>query len=161
MPVARTERDGSAIVRATHNGYLSAFDIIHQRSWRLSPDGSRLDGEDVFNTSSGNELPPGTADDYAIRFHLHPSVKASRVNDGRTVLLILPGRESWLFTAPNMHVELEESIFLSASEGPRRTSQIVIADDVRTWSRVVWTFIRADAPEQPKRPAAENPQLPI
>jgi uncharacterized heparinase superfamily protein len=167
VPVARTDRDGSTIIRASHNGYLSAFGILHQRSWRLSPDGSRLDGEDVFKTNTGNELPPGAADDYVIRFHLHPSVKASRVNDGRTVLLILPGRESWLFTAPNMHVELEESIFLSASEGPRRTSQIVIADNARTWSRVVWTFIRADAAEQPKqskpskRETPEEPQLPI
>jgi uncharacterized heparinase superfamily protein len=88
-------------------------------------------------------------------------VKASRVNDGRTVLLILPGRESWLFTAPNMHVELEESIYLSASEGPRRTSQIVISDNARTISRVLWTFARADAPEQHKRNTSDNPRLPI
>jgi uncharacterized heparinase superfamily protein len=161
VAVARTERDGAEIVRASHNGYLSRFGILHQRSWRLSADGSRLDGEDVFKTNTGHELPPANPDDYVIRFHLHPAVKASRVNDGRTVLLILPGRESWLFTAPNMHVELEESIFLSASEGPRRTSQIVIADEARTWPRVVWTFIRADAPEPPKRQSAEDPKLPI
>ena len=107
------------------------------------------------------DFPPDLADDYVIRFHLHPSVKASRVNDGRTVLLILPGRESWLFTAPNMHVELEESVFLSSSEGPRRTNQIVIADNARTIARVIWTFARADTPEPTRRDPGDDPQLPI
>jgi uncharacterized heparinase superfamily protein len=159
--ITRGGREDAVIIRASHNGYVRGFGIVHQRSWRLSPDGDRLDGEDVFSTSSGHEVPPGTEDDYVIRFHLHPSVKASRVNDGRTVLLILPGRESWLFTAPNMRVELEESIFLSASEGPRRTSQIVIADNARTISRVIWTFARADVPEQPPRETDADPRLPI
>jgi len=161
VQVARAGREDAVIVRASHDGYTRTFGIVHQRSWRLSPDGDRLDGEDIFSAPSGRELPRGKDDDYVIRFHLHPSVKASRVNDGRTVLLILPGRESWLFTAPNMHVELEESVFLSASEGPRRTSQILIADNARTISRVVWTFARADAPEQPKREEDKNPRLPI
>jgi uncharacterized heparinase superfamily protein len=161
VQVARAGREDAVIVRASHDGYTRAFGIVHQRSWRLSPDGDRLDGEDIFSAPAGRELPRGKDDDYIIRFHLHPSVKASRVNDGRTVLLILPGRESWLFTAPNMHVELEESVFLSASEGPRRTSQILIADNARTISRVVWTFARADAPEQPKREEDKNPRLPI
>jgi len=161
VQVARAGREDAVIVRASHDGYTRTFGIVHQRSWRLSPDGDRLDGEDIFSAPSGRELPRGKDDDYVIRFHLHPSVKASRVNDGRTVLLILPGRESWLFTAPNMHVELEESVFLSASEGPRRTSQILIADNARTISRVIWTFARADAPEQPKREEDKNPRLPI
>jgi uncharacterized heparinase superfamily protein len=161
VQIARAGREDAVVVRASHDGYARSFGIIHQRSWRMSPDGDRLDGEDIFTTPSGREIPSGVEDDYVIRFHLHPSVKASRVNDGRTVLLILPGRESWLFTAPNMQVELEESIFLSASEGPRRTSQIVIADNARTFARVVWTFARADAPETPKRDDSENPRLPI
>ena len=83
------------------------------------------------------------------------------MKDGRTVLLILPGRESWLFTAPSMLVELEESIYLSASEGPRRTSQIVIADSARSFPRVVWTFARADTPGQPRRETEPDPLLPI
>jgi uncharacterized heparinase superfamily protein len=163
VPVSRQRRDGAEIVRASHNGYLGAFGIVHQRSWRLSEDGKRLDGEDVFAAPKGREIPVRAPDDYVIRFHLHPSVKASRVNDGRTVLLILPGRESWLFTAPNMHVELEESIFLTASEGPKRTSQIVVADMAREVPRVVWTFIRADAPEPARRGETESaePELPL
>ena len=60
-----------------------------------------------------------------------------------------------------MLVELEESILLSASEGPRRTSQIVIADSARSVSRVLWTFVRADAPGHLRREEEPSPQLPI
>jgi uncharacterized heparinase superfamily protein len=161
---SRGERDGAQLVRATHDGYAPRFGLLHQRSWRLAADGGRLDGEDVFFTADGQTVPADTPDVFEIRFHLHPHVKASRRTDGSSVLLVLPTKESWLFSAPNMQVEVEESVFLSATDGPRRTSQIVIADEVRALPRVVWTFIRApQAPREKEREQAETvgPKLPL
>jgi uncharacterized heparinase superfamily protein len=161
---SRGERDGAQLVRAAHDGYASRFDLLHQRSWRLSPDGERLDGEDVFFTTSGDAVPADASDVFEVRFHLHPNVKASRRTDGSSVLLALPGKESWLFSAPNMEVEVEESVFLSATDGPRRSSQIVIADEVRALPRVVWTFIRATQSQRDReREQAEpaGPKLPL
>src|SRR5690606_23337778 len=157
---SRGERDGAQLVRASHDGYASRFGLLHQRSWRLSPEGDRLDGEDVFFTTEGEAVPPDAPDRFEIRFHLHPAVRASRRTDGSSVLLALPGKETWLFSAPNMEVEVEESVFLSATDGPRRTSQIVIADEVRALPRVVWTFIRANQQPREKerqQAAAEGP----
>jgi uncharacterized heparinase superfamily protein len=161
---SRGERDGAQLVRAAHDGYASRFGLLHQRSWRLSPDGERLDGEDVFFTTDGDAIPADAPDVFEIRFHLHPNVKASRRTDGSSVLLVLPGKESWLFSAPNMEVEVEESVFLSATDGPRRSSQIVIADEIRALPRVVWTFIRATQSQREKeREQAEpaGPKLPL
>ncbi len=162
--VSRGERDGAQLVRASHDGYASRFGLVHQRSWRLSPDGARLDGEDVIFTTEGDAVHPDAPDRFEIRFHLHPSIRASRRTDGSSVLLALPGKESWLFSAPNMEVEVEESVFLSATDGPRRTSQIVISDEVRVLPRVVWTFIRATQPQREKErqePEAAGPKLPL
>jgi uncharacterized heparinase superfamily protein len=161
--VTRFERDGASLVRAVHDGYVSRFGIMHQRSWRLSNDGNRLDGEDVFFPPEGEEIPPSAPDTFAIRFHLHPSIKASRLADGRTVLLVLPGaaRETWLFSATNIRVDLEESVFLSATDGPRRTSQIVIGGEAREVPRVVWTFIRTEMPQVERREAGPGPELPL
>jgi uncharacterized heparinase superfamily protein len=161
---SRGERDGAQLVRAAHDGYASRFGLLHQRSWRLSPDGDRLDGEDVFFTTDGDAVPEDAPDTFEIRFHLHPNVKASRRTDGSSVLLVLPGKESWLFSAPNMDVEVEESVFLSATDGPRRSSQIVIADEVRALPRVVWTFIRATQSQREKereQTEAAGPKLPL
>jgi uncharacterized heparinase superfamily protein len=161
--VTRVERDGAFLVRAAHDGYGPRFGIMHQRSWRLANDGSRLDGEDVFFPVEGDEIPPETPDVFAIRFHLHPSIKASRLADGRNVLLVLPGaaKETWLFSAPNMRVDLEESVFLSATDGPRRTSQIVISGQARLVPRVIWTFIRTEMPQVDRREAGPGPELPL
>lgn len=48
LHVDRSLRDGADVLRASHDGYARRFGVIHQRSWRLSPDGARLDGEDLF-----------------------------------------------------------------------------------------------------------------
>ncbi|MEX2129392.1 MAG: heparinase II/III family protein [Xanthobacteraceae bacterium] len=158
--VSRGERGGAQLVRALHDGYASRFGLLHQRSWRLSQDGERLDGEDVFFTPEGEAVPVNAPDTFVIRFHLHPNVKASRRTDGSSVLLVLPGKESWLFSSPNMNVDVEESVFLSSTDGPRRTAQIVIADQVHALPRIVWTLIRATKTQTDReRAEAAGPQL--
>ncbi len=67
----------------------------------------------------GDSLPGNKPDDFAIRFHLHPTVKASRLTDGHSVMLMLPNREVWTFTAYEDRVEVEESVYLA---GHRRTA---------------------------------------
>ena len=164
IKLVRTERDGAHLCRASHDGYSERFGIMHQRSWRLANDGSRLDGEDIFFAANGEEIPVGAPDLYAVRFHLHPSVKASRRADGKSVLLLLPGHESWLFTSSALQVDLEESVFLSAIDGPRRTSQIVIPGRAHRVPRIVWTLIRAERAEATaaaEKRSVPEPQLPL
>jgi uncharacterized heparinase superfamily protein len=164
IKLVRTERDGAHLCRASHDGYAERFGIMHQRSWRLANDGSRLDGEDIFFASNGEEIPAGVPDLYAVRFHLHPGVKASRRADGKSVLLLLPGHESWLFTSSALQVDLEESVFLSAIDGPRRTSQIVIPGRAHRVPRIVWTLIRAERAEATaasEKHSVPEPQLPL
>ena len=64
---------------------------------RLSPDGRALDGEDSFTPADGRALPLQGRDEYAIRFHLHPAIKANRLSDGHGVILLLPDKELWSF----------------------------------------------------------------
>ena len=80
----------------------------------------------------------GTQDRYAVRFHLHPSIKASRLTDSQGVLLMMPNREVWTFSAGEGRVQLEDSVYLSGNEGPRRTAQIVIHGEARSAPRVTW-----------------------
>jgi len=86
----------------------------------VAHDGSRLDGEDAVSPAPGARI-KGNGTDYAVRFHLHPSVKASRLSDARGVMLVLPNRDVWTFEALDDKVELEDSVFLAGNDGPRRT----------------------------------------
>ena len=62
------------------------------RRCMLSTDGRRLDGEDVFTPAKGETVPAGR-DQFAVRFHLHPSVKANRLADGHSAMLLMPNKE--------------------------------------------------------------------
>ncbi len=162
VSVEREEREDGVVLRASHDGYAPDFGVMHTRAIRLSPDGRALDGEDSFAPADGRALPLKTADEFAIRFHLHPSVKASRLSDGHGVILLLPDNEVWSFSTYGETVELEESVFLAGSDGPRRTVQIVIYGHARHAESVRWTLRHtppAPAGSRPNR--SEEPELPF
>ena len=118
------------LLTTSHDGYLPRFGVMHRRVLMVAHDGSRLDGEDTLSPAPGARI-KGHDTDYALRFHLHPSVKASRLSDARGVMLVLPNRDVWTFEALDDKVELEDSVFLAGNDGPRRTAQIVIRQDSR------------------------------
>ena len=107
VQVSRQERDNGVMLRLSHDGYADRFGVVHQRSLRLSTDGRRLDGEDVFVPAHGESLPARRGDSFAVRFHLHPGIKANRHSDGHRVLLVLPNRDVWTFDAYEERVELD------------------------------------------------------
>jgi uncharacterized heparinase superfamily protein len=161
----RIEREsfpGGTMVRASHDGYANDCGMIHTRDIRLSPDGRSLDGEDGFSPAAGGAFSTDAKDEFAIRFHLHPAIKASRLADGRGVILVLPDKELWTFATLADAAALEESVYLAGSDGPRRTVQIVIYGQVGQQAAVRWSF-RHTPPAQPgSRPdRAYEPELPL
>jgi uncharacterized heparinase superfamily protein len=129
----------------------------------LSNDGGRLEGEDTLLNASGSST-RNKPDDYVLRFHLHPAVKASRLTDAHGVMLVLPNRDVWTFEALNDKVDLEDSVFLAGSDGPRRTSQIVIRQNRKDAPSVRWSFTRSSASATvttARRDARREPELPL
>jgi uncharacterized heparinase superfamily protein len=161
VKVGREQQDALSL-RATHDGYARAFGVIHNRFIRLSTDGRALDGEDSFTPAHGLDLPSRRPDEFAIRFHLHPSVKANRLTDGRGVILLLPDREFWTFTTYDDTVEIEESVFLASPDRPRRTVQIVIYGHAREKRAVRWSLQHSSiAPPVTQAVPAAEPELPL
>jgi uncharacterized heparinase superfamily protein len=156
-----TQEGGAIVLRTSHDGYVSSFDVIHQRSLMLSADGRRLDGEDVFSPAHGETIAAGH-DQFAIRFHLHPSVKANRLSDTHGAMLVMGNKEVWTFTAYEDRIDLEESVYLAGNDGPRRAVQLVIHGRARNVMRVQWTFAMSTAATAPpRRGRGEEPQLPL
>ena len=162
ISVTREDKPDGTVLTASHDGYASAFAAIHHRTLRLARDGRALDGEDSFTPAHGSALAAGKSDEFAIRFHLHPSIKANRLSEGRGVILLLPDRELWTFNSHGDAVDIEESVFLSGSDGPRRTVQIVIYGHARNQATVRWS-LRHTPPAPPgSRPErADEPELPL
>jgi uncharacterized heparinase superfamily protein len=166
IEVTREEQEGAQVLRASHDGYAEDFGVLHERTLLLSTDGERLDGEDVFLPTQGDSVPTGR-DAFALRFHLHPSIKANRLTDSHGAMLMLPNKEVWTFNAYEDRIDLEESVYLAGPDGPRRTVQIVIYGRARKVMRVQWTFA-AHALAAPtagasaaKKGKGEEPELPL
>lgn len=115
----RRDVDQGTLVETSHDGYLSAFGLIHHRALYLASHGADLRGEDRLTGTGGHT--------FAIRFHLHPTVKASVLGDGHGVLLRLPNKEIWRLRTSGNTVKLEESVYLSQPGELRRAEQIVIS----------------------------------
>jgi uncharacterized heparinase superfamily protein len=151
------------LLTTSHDGYLPRFGVIHRRVVMVSPDGTKLDGEDSVSPAQGGRI-RGSDASYALRFHLHPSVKASRLSDGRGVMLVLPNRDVWTFEALDDKVDLEDSVFLAGNDGPRRSAQIVIRQDARHASSIRWSFVRSTtspSATNARRSARREPELPL
>jgi uncharacterized heparinase superfamily protein len=161
VPVERGEHDGAVVLHASHDGYAASFDAIHRRTVMLSADGRRLDGEDVFTSELGNAI-SASRDEFAIRFHLHPSVKANRLSDAHGAMIVMTNKEVWTFSAYEDQIDLEESVYLAGNDGPRRAVQLVVYGRARDVMRVQWTFAQSTpAPSTSRRGRGEELQLPM
>src|SRR5262249_34080417 len=150
----REEQADAIILRTSHDGYADIFNVIHQRALMLAADGRRLDGEDLFTPARG-ALIPADRDQFAVRFHLHPSVKANRLSDGHSAMLAMRNKEVWPFSPYEDRVDIEESVSLAGADGPRRTVQLVIYGRARNTMRVQWPFpppaVQGTGPAGPRR----------
>ena len=142
VQVNRQEERGETVLTAAHDGYVSRYGILHTRRLQLSRFGDRLTGTDSFTSPSGGAMAKGGRDAYAIRFHIHPAVRTSRLQGGHAVLLALPDGSAWEFETDGPEVDIEESIRLSDIRGSRRAEQIVVHVRATRQAQVRWQFRR-------------------
>ena len=130
---------GSSIfAESSHDGYLASYGTTHYRKIELDNKGTQLKGRDKLDMRRMSaEL---RDNQYAIHFHIHPSVEVRRAKDGKSVALILPNEEAWLFTAPGAQINLEGSVFLADFSGAKQAVQIVLRGHCRDEVDVKWAF---------------------
>ncbi len=144
VDVMRNDDASAPSAEASHDGYRAQFGFDHVRRWQLDNDGAVLAGEDV--------LVPATAPlrsaapvpvEATLRFHLNPAIRCSSFQNGAAVVLALPGHETWTFDANGLAVSIEESIFFAASDGARRSEQLVVTLPAPPEGlTVLWRFAR-------------------
>lgn len=137
----REEKDGGIWLEAAHDGYTRGFGAVHRRRLFLSPGGGDLRGEDRLEPF-GHRVPRGV---FAVRFHLHPGVRASLAQGGDSVLLRPPKGDGWSLRAAGALVSLEPSIYLGQAGEIRRGQQVVLSgalgpDEIR----IKWALRRLD-----------------
>jgi uncharacterized heparinase superfamily protein len=117
----RAEAEGSQFIAAAHDGYAAQFGLTHARQLFLAADGDDLRGEDSLTGKAGEV--------FAIRFHLHPTVQVSLIQDSTAALLRLGSGIGFRLRAQGAQMSLAESIYLGSGE-IKKTQQIVLAGQV-------------------------------
>ncbi|WP_350335698.1 heparinase II/III family protein [Coralliovum pocilloporae] len=161
VPLGREDRQDRTIIRASHDGYSTRYNLTHDREITVDSSGQFLLARDIIRRPKSEK---SERTSFTARFHLHPAIKAAR-SEGGTILLTLPDGTGWQFTAENMDTMLEESVYLSGLTGPRRTMQIVINSTVGHETIIDWSLqnLSAENPRQtrPSTPESETAQLPL
>ncbi len=80
---------------------------------------------------------------FAVRFHLHPSVKAARSADKRAVILTLPSGNTWRFGS-DAELDLTDGVYLGTGDAIRKSQQIVVLGSVSAEPATVkWALKKA------------------
>ncbi|MCB1417557.1 MAG: heparinase II/III family protein [Notoacmeibacter sp.] len=139
----RRDEAGRQSFVATHDGYVSRFGVVHERSLTLRENGMILDGSDRFTRPSGEPAKAGK-DVVSVRFHVHPEISVYKDEHGQ-VTLAAPGGEVWVFTASGPPPLIEDSIFFAGLAGPLKTRQFVISFNASEVPEIHWRLTRIAA----------------
>jgi len=142
---AREDTNQSTTITAAHDGYVREFGIRHQRSLTLDNNGDRLYGQEWFSGLNKSDMRYTTKDNVALRFHLHPDVKASLSANQETCLLETRDGAQWRFDCPGFKLELTESIFFSTLPKPKPTWQILIQTKAYDNPEINWALQKIPA----------------
>jgi len=123
----RRERDGATWLDLTHDGYAPLFGFVHRRRLYLDADGEDLRGEDLLEPVTDERFRPHEPRAFSVRFHLHPTVQASLVHNGQSVLLRTASGAGWQFRAGGGTVALGPGIYFGIAGERRRAEQIIVA----------------------------------
>jgi uncharacterized heparinase superfamily protein len=142
----QVENTDNIRIKGSHDGYLERFGVTHARQILISPNGRLISAEDKLSAPQGLKSPDENliAGDYAIRFHLHPSVRVELGPDSQSVELTLKNGKAWRITSNAPETTIEQSFFLADARGPQPTSQVVLGGFIGEASevRIVWNIER-------------------
>ena len=159
----RSETAQGWMVEASHDAYVPEFGLSPR-----APDHAVAPGPDGDGRRPAGARPGASRQrsPFAVRFHIHPDVRMSRL-EGGAILLKLPGGEGWRFRAGGGELDVEESIYLGG-EAVRRAEQLVVQGTTSEPCRSCMG-VRADSrlippsvfPHQWFRHAGEESQCPV
>lgn len=147
----RREQTEGVWLEISHSGYASRSGLTHRRRLYVHESGNDVRGEDSLLVPIGATPKSRNALPFDIRFHLHPSVKATLAQDLHSALLIQPGQIGWRFRTDGGPIRIEESIYLAEGDKPLKSEQLIISgsafadgDGESKSNRVRWSVRRLE-----------------
>ncbi len=141
ITVDRREADGATWLDLSHDAWRRRFGLIHRRRFYLAPGGCDLRGEDTLERVEQHRGSDCAPTPFAIRFHLHPDVRASLLPDGHSVLVRTRNGSGWRIQVIGAAVAVADSAHVGDGDRPRRSVQIVASAEMSGGNASVkWVF---------------------
>ena len=108
-------------IKASHDGYLSKYGVIHERTLDIYTEKNKIIGKDKLikknNFKSSN---------FEIRFHLMPDTKVTKTQDGKSVLIELEN-SGWRFSSSLGHIGIETGLYFGKKNTYKENQNIFIS----------------------------------
>lgn len=145
VEVEREEsEEGAEGLVAWHDGYVTPFGLIHERSIHVNSAGTMIRGKDRLSKPDGSDPDPDSQDVAVIRFHVPPQIEI-RIVDKHEVRLVAPDGDSWTLSALDVEVKVEDDVFFADPSGIRASRQVEISFNVAELPEVQWVMLRRAA----------------
>ena len=109
--VERKEDEINIIVSATHNAYLEKFGYLHKRKINFYKKSNSIEGSDYLIKKNGSSNVG-----FSIRFHLYPGINTIKTLSGKSILLQINKKKSWVFSSDELAIDLEKSLFFGRNK---------------------------------------------
>ncbi len=91
-------------INASHDGYQKRYNTIHERNIEFYPEEETFVGSDKILKKINKNYK------FDIRFHVEPSVKLMKTQDGKSILIELED-EGWKFTCDNYDINIDNGLY--------------------------------------------------
>ncbi len=124
-------------IKASHNGYLKKYGIIHERKIEFFSEKNKFVGTDSLikkrNYRSVN---------FDIRFHLKPNAKIMKTQDNKSVFIEI-GKEGWKFTCDKYQINLETGLYFGRKNSYTENKNIFISGMTQNGNQnIKWELIK-------------------
>ena len=124
-------------VKASHNGYLKKFGIIHERSLKFYSGDNKLIGKDKIFSKEGL-----VQRSFDIRFHMMPNVKITKTLDTKTVLIEIEN-SGWKFSTDCETINIESGIYFGNKNLTIENQNICISSEIKNIEHEIkWEFVK-------------------
>ena len=99
-------------VGGTHNAYLDKYGYLHKREIKVFKKNGNIFGNDVLIKKK--DIPESVY--FSIRFHIYPGINSVKTLSGKSILLQIDKKKSWIFESDCKDLQIEKGLFLGRNK---------------------------------------------
>ena len=124
-------------LRSAHDGYTKQYGIIHDRQIEFFPEQHKFIGNDQLIKKKNFKI-----SNFEIRFHLEPSVKIMKTQDGKSIFIELEN-EGWKFTCDNHNIDIETGLYFGKKKSYTENQNMFISGMTQNQNQIIkWELIK-------------------